>query len=498
MRKLLLALLLLFIPAIATAKNALGVLSASANSCTPTTGVALTLDQNDSTATIQLNGTFVGTVTFTISSNGGTYTAIKGIPSTLGSATSTATSTGAWIFSVAGSTNICAYISTYTSGSVIVVINSSSAMVSGLTSTSLPQSLDTTSSPTFAALTLNPGGATALTVEGATDDTVETIVAFADPTSSDKTVTFADATGTVMLSTLSTNAPDAANSVTGASNALVFEGATADGFEISVAPADTGADVTITLPAAAGTVMLSTLATNAPDAANSVTGASAALVFEGATADAFELSVTAADPTVGDTVLTLPNTGGVNVAAMVSTLTTNSPDAANSVTGASAALLFEGTADAFETSLTVTDPTADRTVTIPDSTFTVGQIEVTYTMLANGSLADQTFFLATRAYIVTAISEVHSVAGNDAGAVNLQVTKDTSTNAPGAGTDLLTNNANAGFDLKGTANTVQAGTLAASAATLTLAAGDRLAVDFAGTLATLAGVTVTVSMRPIN
>lgn len=129
----------------------------------------------------------------------------------------------------------------------------------------------------------------------------------------------------------------------------------------------------------------------------------------------------------------------------------------------------------------------------------VAPLEVveTYSMLANGSLADQAFFIANRAYQVVGIREVHSVAGNDAGAVNVQVTKDTGTNAPGAGTNLLTNNAGAGFDLKGTANTPQVGALSTTESDLQLAAGDRLAVDFAGTLTTLAGVVITVSLRPI-
>ena len=123
-------------------------------------------------------------------------------------------------------------------------------------------------------------------------------------------------------------------------------------------------------------------------------------------------------------------------------------------------------------------------------------IAVTFALNANASLADQAFFIADRAYTVKAIYEIHAVAGNDAGAVNLQVTKDTSTNAPGAGTNLLTNNSNAGFDMKGTANTLQTGTLSATAADLELAAGDRLSVDFAGTLTTLAGVVVTVYLEP--
>lgn len=113
----------------------------------------------------------------------------------------------------------------------------------------------------------------------------------------------------------------------------------------------------------------------------------------------------------------------------------------------------------------------------------------------NGECVDQCIFIATRKCEVVEISEVHSVAGNDASAVNLQVTKDTGTNAPGAGTDLLTNNTNAGFNMKGTANTVQTGSLVSSKTTKRLDVGDRLSLDFAGTLTTLAGVVVTVRIR---
>ena len=122
-------------------------------------------------------------------------------------------------------------------------------------------------------------------------------------------------------------------------------------------------------------------------------------------------------------------------------------------------------------------------------------VEVTFGQAA--SPADETIFVANRAYQVTAIREVHSTAGTDAGAVNLQITKDTGTQAPGAGVDLLTNNANAGFNMKGTANTVQAGTLTATGADLLLAAGDRLSADYAGVLTALAGVNVTVTLLPV-
>jgi hypothetical protein len=123
---------------------------------------------------------------------------------------------------------------------------------------------------------------------------------------------------------------------------------------------------------------------------------------------------------------------------------------------------------------------------------------ITHTMLLNADCIDQMVFLADRAYEIVGITEIHAVAGNDAGAVNMQVTKDTGTDAPGAGTNLLTNNTNAGFDMKGTANTLQTGDLVTTAGALNLAAGNRLSVDFAGTVTTLAGVMVTVVLRPLN
>jgi hypothetical protein len=109
-----------------------------------------------------------------------------------------------------------------------------------------------------------------------------------------------------------------------------------------------------------------------------------------------------------------------------------------------------------------------------------------------GGVADQAFFIANQPMKVAAIYYAHSTAGSHGSDVNVQVTKDVSTNAPGAGTNLLTDNTNAGFNCKGTINVVQTGTLTGTTATLWLAAGDRLSVDFAGTTTALAGVVVVV------
>lgn len=119
----------------------------------------------------------------------------------------------------------------------------------------------------------------------------------------------------------------------------------------------------------------------------------------------------------------------------------------------------------------------------------------TYAPSGTPAATDVAFFIATRAYLVVSVSEVHSTAAG--GASNIQLVKDTGTAAPGTGTDLLTNNTNAGFDLNGTANTVQTGTLTATIATKSLAAGDRLSVDYANAIQSSAGVVITACMAPI-
>jgi hypothetical protein len=96
------------------------------------------------------------------------------------------------------------------------------------------------------------------------------------------------------------------------------------------------------------------------------------IVLEGTTDDAFEMSLSGGDPTADRTV-TLPDvTGTVITTGNLTAITTlTSP----TITGAifnDGSVVFEGvTANDFETTLAITDPTADRTITFPDSTGTV-------------------------------------------------------------------------------------------------------------------------------
>jgi hypothetical protein len=96
------------------------------------------------------------------------------------------------------------------------------------------------------------------------------------------------------------------------------------------------------------------------------------IVLEGTTDNAFEMTLSGGDPTA-DRTITLPDvTGTVITSGNLTAITTlTSP----TITGAifnDGSVVFEGaTADAFETTLAITDPTADRTITFPDATGTV-------------------------------------------------------------------------------------------------------------------------------
>jgi|688.fasta_scaffold89270_2 hypothetical protein len=101
------------------------------------------------------------------------------------------------------------------------------------------------------------------------------------------------------------------------------------------------------------------------------------IVLEGTTDNAFEMTLSGGDPTA-DRTITLPDvtgtvvtTGNLTAITTVTSATLTSP----TITGAvfnDGSVVFEGaTANDFETTLAITDPTADRTITFPDATGTV-------------------------------------------------------------------------------------------------------------------------------
>ena len=156
---------------------------------------------------------------------------------------------------------------------------------------------------------------------------------------------------------------------------LLLDGTTlGDGFElIAHVGTDPTADFTLTLPSTTNaSAMISSLTTNDVDVANSVWGVSNGLAFGGATgANGFELTVAPQNDPVADIAVLIPNLTAS--AAMVSSLTTNDFNVANSVWGVSNGLTFEGASeDAFENFLTVAEPAgSNKTWTLPNITGTV-------------------------------------------------------------------------------------------------------------------------------
>ena len=156
--------------------------------------------------------------------------------------------------------------------------------------------------------------------------------------------------------TLISGVADAANSIKLASGNITFEGSTADANETILTAADaTGGDKTLTLPNETGTIL-----STASSIANSNLANSA-------------VTIGSTSISLGGTVTTFAGLSSLTSTTLVgTTLISGSADAANSIKIASGNIVFEGSsANDFETTLTVTNPTADRTITFPDATGTV-------------------------------------------------------------------------------------------------------------------------------
>lgn len=101
------------------------------------------------------------------------------------------------------------------------------------------------------------------------------------------------------------------------------------------------------------------------------------------------------------------------------------------------------------------------------------------------------FFTAYMPCEILQVTEVHTVAGNDAGAVTLDIEKLTGTTALGSGVSVLAST----FNLKSTANTVVRKMGRDLSVNRQILPGDRIALKDAGTLTTLEGVQVTLYLK---
>ena len=245
--------------------------------------------------------------------------------------------------------------------------------------------------------TVNPAFGSSITFEGATANDFETTLAITDPTA-DRTITIPDVTGTVITTG---NLSDITN-IGVFTSTIVMEGSTANDHELTISAGDPTADRTATFPDATGTIVLDSATqtlTNKTIAFGSNTVSGTLAEFNTAVTDANLVSLDGSETltnktlttpvissiTNGAATLTLPtSTGtialttdipaGVVTDSGTQTLTNKtltSPVVSGLILSDSSIVIEGSTANDFETTLTVTDPTADRTITLPDVTGTV-------------------------------------------------------------------------------------------------------------------------------
>ena len=164
--------------------------------------------------------------------------------------------------------------------------------------------------------------------------------------------------------TLIAGVEDAANAIEIGSGNITFEGSTADANEIILTAADaTGSDKTLTLPNETGTILSTASSIANSNLANST-------VTLGATSVALGATVT--------------NFSGLGQLVMSDLIVGTGAGNANAINIQSGQIIFEGsTANDFETIISVTDPTADRGIVFPDAGGTVALL--TSLSIASGS-----------------------------------------------------------------------------------------------------------------
>ena len=224
-------------------------------------------------------------------------------------------------------------------------------------------------------------------------DAYETTLVFTDPTA-DRTYTFGDINGDVVLDvatqTLTNkiltsptiNAGTMSGAFTGTmtmngvvlagASPLVFEGASDDAHETTLALVDPTADRTLSLPNATDTLIgkatTDTLTNKSFDlggSGNSLTGTISE--FNSALQGDSFATIDNSDTLTNKTFTSPTINGGTMSGSFTGTM-----DITGTVLSGASPLVFEGaTADAHETTWAFTDPTADRVITVPNATDTL-------------------------------------------------------------------------------------------------------------------------------
>jgi hypothetical protein len=179
---------------------------------------------------------------------------------------------------------------------------------------------------------------------------------------------------------------------------LAFEGSTDDGNETTITVTDPTADRTITIPDVTGTVVTtgdtgsvtSTMIADGTIANADISASAEIAVSKLANGTARQLLQTDSAGTDVEFTSNVDIPGTLDVTGVATFDSTTTFEGNATFNGS---IIFEGsTADANETTLTVTDPTADRTITLPDATTTVAGLAVvqSFTKAQRGTVVSLT------------------------------------------------------------------------------------------------------------
>jgi hypothetical protein len=303
--------------------------------------------------------------------------------------------------------------------------------------------------------TVNPAFGSSITFEGATADGFETTLQITDPTA-DRTITIPNVTGTVITTGNLSDITD----IGIFTSTIVMEGSTADAHELTLSAGEPTADRTITFPDETGTVATQEYVDSEIGGAevDQSTLAGNGISWNAGTSK-FDVDTTTIQARVTDVTDTeIGYLNGVTSAiqtqldaksteSKTETLTnkTLTSPVVSGLTLSDGSIVLEGTtANEFETTLTVADPTGDRTVTFPDATGTVA--------LTNNKLD---------AFAATSSSELQSVISDHNGSGTLVFADTPTLVTPNIGAATGTSLTLSGdLTINGTTTTINSTTLA--------------------------------------
>jgi len=222
------------------------------------------------------------------------------------------------VITMTGSSSDTAVLTAGTNGTLSIVTTDAAAAAANITITA-----DGTAELAGTTVTLNSSGGITLDADGGT-------ITFADAGSSLGTITSSGYSGTAAVATTVTITD---NESTNENNAIIFTaGGDVDGGNIGLE-----SDGDLTYNPSTGTLNVTNISvTGTQTIVNSVTmNASNAVIFEGATADAYETTLSTVDATA-DRTINLPNQSGTLpvLAAASATAITSTPEELNKLDGA--------------------------------------------------------------------------------------------------------------------------------------------------------------------